>query len=409
MKMIGGTYGEGYVLKLSGELQISPTSAWRPKIRKISEIIHFEDVDKHITSGISKAGIGAVAGYLLAGPLAGVMGMAIGASKGTSTKFVFGIGFANGDAVMIAASYEEYSALKSAAAPYIAGSFQKTRQTKPRANNARPKASAKKNKANSKPTIISGREKKRAPTPSNSMMSKLNKLEKSHKEGTTEKSFFKSVGVTIEVLNNFKWQYYDQTLNDDELTDCIALSIVEVKREISEQNRTIAFCGKTINNRSKQITADKKELGKFFSSKASLKERIQKNEEEISATEKRKSKHQKNCEKLQEQLAIAISLGGDIIEGKTLKEKIDFFTGSSFGYTVIFNANGTLYKNWAFKYFQNALPKVSEEETETVDKTPNAASSDIEERVQKLNALYEKKLITKVEFNKKRKEILSEL
>ena len=51
------------------------------KKRSISEIIHFEDVNNQTSSSLGKAGIGAAAGFLLAGPLAGVLGMAMGASS----------------------------------------------------------------------------------------------------------------------------------------------------------------------------------------------------------------------------------------------------------------------------------------------------------------------------------------
>ena len=102
MKMLGGTYGEGTITYLSYDrsLQIIAKNAWLPKTRKISEITNFEDVNNQTSGSIGKAGIGAAAGFLLAGPLAGVIGMAMGASGGTSTQFVFGIGFSNGDAIM---------------------------------------------------------------------------------------------------------------------------------------------------------------------------------------------------------------------------------------------------------------------------------------------------------------------
>jgi len=70
MKMLGGTYGEGTITYLSYDrlLQIIAKNAWLPKTRKISEITNFEDVNNQTSGSLGKAGIGAAAGFLLAGP-----------------------------------------------------------------------------------------------------------------------------------------------------------------------------------------------------------------------------------------------------------------------------------------------------------------------------------------------------
>ena len=144
MKMLGGTFGEGTITlsEHSKEFILIPKSSWTLKSQRVSlsDVTHFEDVDSSSSGALGKAGIDAATGFLLAGPLTGLAGMAIGAYRGSSTKFVFAVGFSNGDAILIGASAKEYMAVKSMISL-------KSPKAQTKASDAAPKQSKKKQTA----------------------------------------------------------------------------------------------------------------------------------------------------------------------------------------------------------------------------------------------------------------------
>ena len=116
MKMLGGSYGEGslFFSPYSSELKISPNKGWKTHVFPIDEITAYEEVGVATSSSLGKAGVGAAAGFLLAGPLAGLAGMAWGASSGSTNSFTFGLGFHNGDSILVNASAKDYAEFKAA-------------------------------------------------------------------------------------------------------------------------------------------------------------------------------------------------------------------------------------------------------------------------------------------------------
>ena len=116
MKMLGGSYGEGSVFYQSyqRQLTIQATRSWKTQEFPISSLTGFEEMGVGTSSALGKAGIGAAAGFLLAGPLAGLAGMAMGASSASKNSFTFGLGFTNGDSILVNASAKDYAEIKAA-------------------------------------------------------------------------------------------------------------------------------------------------------------------------------------------------------------------------------------------------------------------------------------------------------
>ena len=197
-------------MEYSKKFSLIPKSSWTLKSQELSlsDVTHFEDNNSSSSGALGKAGLGAAAGFLLAGPLAGLAGMALGASSGSSTKFVFAVGFSNGDAIMIGATAKEYMAVKSMI------SLQSPKaQTK--ASDAAPKQSKKKQtaKKSSKFSIIAGRAKKSAPEPNGKLAKQISSLLTNAKTGSNEEEFFELAARYKKALNDFKWQYFDQLLS----------------------------------------------------------------------------------------------------------------------------------------------------------------------------------------------------
>ena len=117
MKVLGGSHGRGsaFFSPITNNLKINPDSIFHKNIEKpISDIVEFEEVGTANSSSLGSAGIGAAAGFLLAGPLAGLLGLALGAASGAKHSTTFGIGFKDKTSFLINANAKDYFEIKKA-------------------------------------------------------------------------------------------------------------------------------------------------------------------------------------------------------------------------------------------------------------------------------------------------------
>ena len=411
MKMLGGTYGEGHVVYWSSlnELQISPKNAWTPKTRSISEITHFEEINSQTTSSLGKAGIGAAAGFLLAGPLAGIIGLGLGASGGSSTKFVFGIGFSNGDAIMVGANAKDFMNLKSAITPQLS-TTQSSSSKKPSTKTAKAKQTVKKG---SKFSVIDGRAKKSAPEPNGKLAKQLSKSLEDAETGSNEKEFFELAQKYKRALNDFKWRYFDQLLSDDETVTCVQLAVASAhSSQETWENIAIMHQERLEDGLPERIKMYEEELKKFFGSNLGSKHELKVELARMRA-EKRElvdeliPNAKTEAQNYEKRASIFEKIGVELIGEEAVNQGKKTWLGDS---NYLLKNDGSLTLLWGkrlFKDVQFEAVNANADDTPQIQAKP--ANSDVEARLEKLSSLLEKKLITKAEFNQKKKSILDEI
>ena len=413
MKMLGGSYGEGTItlMKYSQEFDIIPKSSWSLKSQRLSlsDITHFEDIDSSSSGTLGKAGIGAAAGFLLAGPLAGLAGMAIGASGGSSTKFVFAIGFSNGDAIMIGASAKEYMAVKSII-------NLEPPKTQIKASAVVPKQSRGKQatKKNAKFAIIDGRAKKTAPEPNGELVEEIEKLFNDFPNGSDEKGFFKVAQKYKKALNDFKWRYFDLLLTNDEAVRCIQMVVIYAHDQQNSWKRTVErhqeFVEDTLTSSIEMYEEEsKKFFGSAIGSKSYLAERLKETKEtKAEYLDQYIPDAKKSAQMWAKRVPVFEKIGATLIGEEAVEQgKKTYLT--KFGLEVL-KSDDSLMLNFGKKFFKDVQFEVA---GSNADDSPQIqakhANSDVEARLGKLSSLLEKKLITKAEFNQKKKSILDEI
>jgi molybdopterin converting factor small subunit len=419
MKLLGGTYGEGDVVFLSGSRQLrisSKGSYFSPKFRPISEIKHFEDINNATTGSLGKAGVGAAAGFLLAGPLAGIIGLGLGASGGISTKFVFGIGFSNGDAIMVGASANEYMSIKSAITPYITTSKTKGLTKTPK-HTDKTKQTAKKS---AKPSIIDGREKKSAPSPTGSLVEKISKSLSEAESKSNEYEFFKLAEHYKIALNDFKWRYFDQLLSEEDVKHCLIMTVSYAHYKLSLKLDSIKTSEKYIETLEKDIKKyeeryeeeSKKFFGSFLGSqKAELADLIRRDKDyKAHELEEILPDLKQSAEEWKSKILVFENIVKEMVGENLLSVNLKKYINHQPKILNYNDYNGPLSKSFGLKFFANVQNQIKDSNEEIVAiSQEDSKVTNAEARLEQLNLLLKKKLITEVEYNQKRESILSDI
>lgn len=409
MKLLGGTYGEGTVSYWSfqRELQINPKSAWMPKTRLISEITHFEDINNQTTSSLGKAGIGAAAGFLLAGPLAGIIGLGLGASGGSSTKFVFGIGFSNGDAIMVGANAKDYMEFKSAISPQLSETQNRATKTVSKST-VKAKKTAKKS---SKLSIIDGRGKKSAPEPNGKLAKQISSLLTNAKTGSNEEEFFELAESYKKAFNDFKWQYFDQLLSDNEMIKCVQMVVAYAYDQKTMWKREVERHQDSVDNLwNPGIKRLEEESKKFFASNDVKSKLARDKEHKAELLNVHIPAAKQSEQKWKKLIPVFEKIGAELIGKEAVEQGTKIYLNKSLGYDAILKSNNSLMLNFGKKFFQDIQIEAADANAEDEPQTQTKSDiSEFEKRLEKLTALLEKKLISKAEFNKKKKEIIDQI
>lgn len=265
MRMIGGTFNKGHVIYSThnNTIKITPESLFSFSDKKFtfSDVVHFEEINVSTSSGLAKAGTGAAAGYLLAGPLAGLAGMALGGAGGTSNKFTLGFEFKNGDAIMVVVSPTEFMELKS-----LFGS--RSKKSAPQKEKKSIDDSKSKINSNDPNTlkVIKGREGKPPPDINTKLSKKIHELGNWKKRKPDDISiFYRELFIKIRSINEYKWLYFDKIFNDKDIGLAVALAIIEYMR-ISEL-KPVRRSKEEIEFATKNLPVYRKEALRYVSQK----------------------------------------------------------------------------------------------------------------------------------------------
>lgn len=416
MKMLGGTYGDGTVMFLASSetLMISPSKGWKTHEISVSDVNAFEDVSNASSSSAGKAGLGAAAGFLLAGPLAGLAGLALGASSGSKTSFVFGLGLKGGGALLLSASADEYMRIKQ----YINLPVNRNDRT----------GAAKEKKKSKKTTprrlsgghaVIPGREKAKAPKKSN--LAKAIEREWLQVEKAMSKDrgsntyldsylldFYERLCKKIEFLNTIKWRYFDELVSDEEVAICVHMRLESMRAATKEEP------GRYF----REMQAESLEKAKQALAKASW---LNNEKKAAELYEKKAAEYERDSLKLERNQKDLVLLFPDFerkIFGEFLsdigkedladaKEKCEKSADRG-GHHIL----NTWYENritTALRFFDEFEDlNVHAPQAEKYEVVENEVGS-IEKRLDRLNALRKKGVISEEEYSAQREKIISDL
>ena len=342
----------------------------------------------------------------MAGPLAGLAGMALGASGGSTTKFVCAIGFSNGDAIMIGANAKEYMEIKS---------MINLEPPKPqiKATGAASKKSTKKRatRKSSKFAIIDGRAKASAPEPNGKLFEELNKLFNNLPNDADEREFFTVAKQYTKALNDFKWRYFDQLLSEDEAVKCFQIAVTHAHYQQNSWKQKAEAHQKFVDDvLESSIKMYEEESKKFFGSAIGSKSELEESLKDSKATKARYLEYfipeaKQSVLIWTERISVFEKLGARLIGEKAVDQGKKTYLGLD-----VLKSDGSLLLNFGKRFFketQTAAANTNPENEPPVETKDD--SFDIETRLKKLTTLFEKKLITEAEFNNKRKSILDDL
>ncbi len=234
MKMLGGSYGEGQAFYSAYERQLLVTGKKKLSI-PLHEIVAFEELGAASSSRLGKAGVGAAAGFLLAGPLAGLAGLALGGSSGSKQSFTFGLAFSSGESILLNASAKDYGEVKAA----ISGQLSKKKKKTTESTESKTKATVESSKITSGrgTATIKGRLHKSAPEkPNVNTYEKLSELYDYLTENEApevlqhldkelvEEAIYRII-YTIDKYNDQKWRFFDEFINDYEACECASIAL----------------------------------------------------------------------------------------------------------------------------------------------------------------------------------------
>jgi hypothetical protein len=406
MKMLGGSYGEGSVFYQSyqRQLTIQATSSWKTQEFPISSLTGFEEMGVGTSSALGKAGIGAAAGFLLAGPLAGLAGMAMGASSGSKNSFTFGLGFTNGDSILVNASAKDYAEIKAAISHL---NFSKAAPAKQvTAAKSKPTKSKKKNSLKA----IAGRIQKTAPNSEAPLAESFRNLKQKADPNSDEEIFFENVNNNVTTLNNYKWRYFDQLLAEDEVIDCVSISMADLAAWPIRFRDTDGVKQSIVSSYEESLELERKELGKFFSfkSKAEIRDDIARFESGIKTTKENMRDCEELASKYERLTPIFKSMAEEFVDKETLLKGMEKYKNLDI-----------VDRKFALKYFGNLQASMSnskqKENSNNIDLgTQTEAGSmskadTIEKRLVDLQLLLDKNLISKEEYDQQRGKIILEI
>jgi hypothetical protein len=403
MKMLGGSYGEGslFYSSFSSKLHISPSKGWKTHEILIDDITAYEEAGVSSSSTLGKAGIGAAAGFLLAGPLAGLAGMVLGASSGSKNSFTFGLVFKNGDSILINASAKDYAELK-AALNKISFSNSSFKGGNAESVTKRTKHYQKTRKA-SKSQVIEGRTHKKAPNSDASLAVEFRRLQEGVGNNTDENRFFSAVNYRVSDLNNIKWRHFDELISDEEVKECICMAVAGLLKEI-DTGQNIAESCRRLAERYRERAKGAREQAGFFG-RAKAEEEAIKHEADAEKEEKAAIKWEKSVEDDKQLIPIFTSVAKRFVNEQTLDDGLKRYKQKAY-----------LSKSSAIQLIERLLPEgnttdvpkaTSVEKSEPED--PKALNAAPEERLKKLTALKKKGLITEEEYKEQRATIITQL
>ena len=440
MKMIGGSYNKGHVIysTYDNTIKITPESLFSFSDKKFtfSDVVHFEEINVSTTSGLAKAGTGAAAGYLLAGPLAGLAGMAIAGAGGTSNKFTLGLEFNNGDAIMVVVSPTEFMELKSlfgsrskhSQIPSIKTKKIPTAKTKKTSNSKKEKKLTDDNEAKmltissnkTNPdvlTIIKGR-KNKARTAKSPLAKKLNKLGGGENHDADIVTIFnRDLYLKIDAIHNCKWQYFDEPFNDEEIGLAVILLIISYIKISEIEIKPDRWSKEQYDYHTEQVSYWEKEQGFFDKhAKDTLKyhqEEKKHYKEQIDVIYKRdKNYHEKIIKHLKELKKEALKYIGQRELDEGIKKYIDrgYVVENSYEFDDYRKQDDTLAKIIIEHFGENITQSKKSVAISKTNKTKkNENNNEIDDRLNKLKSLFDKNIISKEEYDTQRKNIISEI
>ena len=386
MKMLGGSYGEGslFFSPYSSELKISPNKGWKTHVFPIDEITAYEEVGVATSSSLGKAGVGAAAGFLLAGPLAGLAGMAWGASSGSTNSFTFGLGFHNGNSILVNASAKDYAEFKAAIGNL--SFFKKTLTASRQKNQKTQTKTTRKTKSSNKPQVIEGRSREKAPIPKTPIAVECRQLEEKSASGSDKKIFYGEVNTRVNQLNTIKWRHFDKLVSDDEVKECICMAV---------QDQASYFSGNGDYYR-KQAIQTRNDAGLFGKAKAEAK---------AQEYERQAVKDDAKAENDRRLTLLFTSLAKTHVDEEHLSDGLKRSKD-----------HVSVTKAYAFRIierFREEEPVNDDLESVAIVHPKSESSTDKkftpEERLEKLSSLKEKGLITEDEYKEQRAAIISQI
>ena len=291
----------------------------------------------------------------------------------------------------------------------------KSSEAQTKTSDAAPKQSKKKQtaKKSSKLSIIAGRAKKSAPEPNGKLAKQISKRFNEAKAGSDEKEFFQCAEEFKKGLNDFKWRYFDQLLSDDELIKCVQIAVTYAPHQLDIQKYALKSAQETVESTASSIEKYEKESKKLFGSPMGTKSELA---EYLRSSRESKARYLEEIIPMYEQNVRTWKKRTPVFEkmGVTLIGKEAVEQGKKASWKILdfleFKSDGSVSVKFGKEFFKDL--EIEEANIVAIDEPQvqeKQGSSDMEARLEKLSALVEKKLITKAEFNKKRKEILSEL
>lgn len=402
MKMLGGSYGEGSVFysKHSSKLSISPNKGWKTHEISIDDITGYEEAGASSSSTLGKAGIGAAAGFLLAGPLAGLAGMALGASSGSKNSFTFGLIFKNGDSILINASAKDYAEFK--AALNKKSSSNSTSQPVNAENETKRTSRSQKTRKTSKPKVIKGRTHKKAPNSDTPLAVEFRKLEEGVGNDSDKKDFFSTVNYHVSDLNNIKWRHFDKLVTDEEVKECICMAVAGLQENIAHCQSIAGYYRGDAERYRKQAKEARERAG--FFNRAKAEEEARKHEADAEERERDAVEYEKSVENSKRRIPIFTTLAKKFVNEQTLDDGLRRYKKSHFT------------KSSAIQLITRFLPEgnsTNDPEATLVEKSeredPTALKNTPEERLQKLISLKKKGLITEEEYKEQRAAIIAQI
>jgi len=385
--------------------------------------------------GVQGAAGGAVLGFLIAGPLGTVLGAGIGSKKKGADNITIAVKFFSGEQLV----------LRSLAPPllnrlkdfHISSSFSKTNRLANKPKKEREVKSKAKKKTASKispplsiPAIKKGRSKLEAKLPTLPIIESWSK--KSGDDEKAYKVFFEILNNEVKEYNNFKWRYFDKYIESDNEIILLAQQLLQnlvqqskriktLEKKLSSDEKAMKTCEDTLKRINSELQILEKDLDEvsFFKVRG-VKKQIQEINLKVFRQDYSFNKYKRslsdNKEKYDDLLKIRNldnpeqkfkNIATNLFSNEFVKSNLKKPKEKKFSNQTFFQ----IYKN-SFVEIETKKRKETEEKeskkSSSKDKTKSPTSS-TKKRLLELKGLFDEELISKNEYETKRKKILENL